>query len=169
MEQNSRQAAKLMREIHSIVSNTCNPLTCHSEICFWNDSVLLYAPLRSKTEGHLEIMKEVQLLKGKIAVKSPNYAICVQGQSFPPPTNQSQMSDKLHFLKASSYAFSNCFGIEKFLGPIYRKQWYIDERIKKRIKIDATPIEVPFPMWPTRKHRIIFMYDDNICFTVRRT
>ncbi|HSY74634.1 MAG TPA: hypothetical protein VK810_04120 [Dongiaceae bacterium] len=169
MKENSRRAAKLMSEIHSIVWKTCGSFSCHSEICFWNDSVLLYAQLRSQTGEHLDIMKEVQTLKRAIDPKSPSYAICVQGQSFPPPEDENNTHEHLHFLKASSYAFSNCSHIEKYLGPVFQKRWYIDSRIKKRIRIDATPTKVLFPMWPKRENRTIFMYDDNIYFTARRT
>lgn len=122
----------------------------------------------SSNEGHFEVMTEVQLLKRAIAAKSSSYAICVQGKSFPHPGDINNAPNHLHFLKASSLAFSNCFKIEKELGSRFKKNWYIDFRIKSRIQIDAIPKKARVHMWPTMKWRTVFMYDDNICFTARR-
>jgi hypothetical protein len=63
------------------------------------------------------------------------------------------------YLKASSYAFANCFEIEKKLGKKFKKEWYIDQHIFNKMNATVNYQSESFEMLPTNEKRQIFMFD----------
>jgi len=81
----------------------------------------------------------------------------VKGQAFPPPPKYAQ--DNFVFLQASSYAFANCFTIEKELGKKYQKPWYVDCWIADHIKTPKRPMKEKVKLMPYSRKRYVYIYD----------
>jgi len=166
IENNSLNAVEIMQRFHQTVYNQINVnMNNHNHAYTWNDSVLIVASIDEKYSGLSEIMKEVDSLKKKIDEVHKCYAISVKGMSFSGPSiwgghqYVGQMDQpKFVFLKASSYAFSNCFEIEKKL-KIKKKSWYLDKRIGSRINTDKIYDEESINMLPSGNPRPVYLYD----------
>ena len=133
--------SKLMRRLHQHVSDFTHNLARHDEVCFWQDSVLLLAPVVSSEESYKRAMNDVKSMKDAIELLHACHAVSVKGRSFPPPSPPCHNKPRTIYLSASSFAFSNCFTIEEELKD-WKADWYIDSRIVKKIKAregDFTP------------------------------
>ncbi len=160
---------RTMIDFHRLVqAESAEALQYHQHVYVWNDSILLLALLDSKHVYFEAIMKEVDGLKRKIDSHCQCYAISVKGKTFPMPSAPT-VDDKFVFLRASSYALANCFTIEKALGGTFRKPWYVDIRIAKRIR-PSTPFcnRRAVTLLPYSKPRYIYMYDTYL-WTARPT
>jgi hypothetical protein len=170
----SEDAVSLLRNMHSVVENMGPQLKHHEEICLWNDSVLLLGLISDIPDSCEKIMKEVSSLKEAVDKVNRCYVISVKGQIFPPPNNAkaptSLSRPRLLYLRASSLAFSNCFSIEEEAKKRgWRKDWYIDDRIIRKIparEADKTHMMELFPR--SRKCRV-HMYKGSFWrFTVQQ-
>ena len=160
LERNSREGIALLRRMHNKVFDEKATLSAHEEVCFWNDSVLLLGYVDNSSSTYLKIMNEVSELKRKIDTIKKSFAICMKGQVFPPPyklVDKSQTTPNMFYLKASSLAFANCFIIEKALKR-YRKHWYIDGRIVKKIKPRKEDLRKSVTLHPRNRKGSIYMY-----------
>jgi hypothetical protein len=147
-----------MREFSQLLYDETNNMVRHENIYSWNDSALFLA----NTDGNnniTEIMKEVDNLKKKIDRIHRCYAISVKGMSFTEPNFTNGNKFKFNYLKTSSYAFTNCFNIEKEFGKPFKKSWYIDNRIAVEIKTLNKPVIRDLEMLPNNEKRAIHMYD----------
>lgn len=168
IDANSASAVETMREFHQVVyGESTSNMPTHEHAYTWNDSVLLIAYTDSQFSNIDATMREADNLKKRIDLVKKCYAISVKGMSFSDPCYYSGHvfeganieQPKFVYLKASSYAFTNCYEIEKKLGKKHKKDWYIDERIATKIKPiqQAEKIE-EFEMLPGKEKRNIHMY-----------
>lgn len=166
ISQNSPNAVQIMQCFHQTVYGQVNEIMKKHEHAYtWNDSVLLVAYIDENYSGLLDIMKELDNLKKRIDEKSKCYAISVKGMTFSEPlcwgghqfVGQIDQP-KFVFLKASSYAFSNCFEIEKKLGQ-RKKSWYIDERIASRFDLKKKYEVESISMLPSGTDRNVYLLD----------
>jgi len=162
----SRRAVELMQNFHQVVYGQINnSMPKHQHAYTWNDSVLLVARIDENLSQYKLIMKEADELKKRIDEVCECYAISVKGMSFSEPCLfaghqfKGQIDQpKFVFLKSSSYAFSNCFEIEKKLKK-HEKSWYLDERIFTKINISKPTLDESVSMLPSGTKRKIYMYD----------
>src|SRR5437867_6994029 len=77
--------SKLMRKLHQRVSDFAHKLVWHKEVCFWQDSVLLLAPVDSSEDSYERAMNDVKSMKDAIDELRACHAVSVKGRSFPPP------------------------------------------------------------------------------------
>lgn len=171
IDNNSSIAVDIMQKFHQAVYNeTINEMPGHEHSYTWNDSVLLLAYTDDQYSNIEKIMKEADNLKRKVDRIHKCYAISVKGMSFAEPCYYSGHvfegpnidQPKFVLLKSSSYAFTNCFDIEKKLGRKHKKSWYIDERIAEKLQIEKASVIDKFTMLPTREKRNIHMYDNYL-------
>ena len=168
IDKNSALAVDIMREFHQAVYNeTINNMPKHEHSYTWNDSVLLLAYTDNQYSNIESIMTEADNLKKRIDRIHKCYAISVKGMSFSDPCYYSGHlfegsnieQPKYIYLKASSYAFTNCYEIEKKLGKKHKKSWYVDERIIGALALEKASVTEKFAMFPSKKKRNIHMYD----------
>jgi len=134
LDAGSSEAVSIMRRMHSVVPRMANQFSSNTEICFWNDSVLIHTPVDGSVESYEEAMRPLSTLKAAVDKIHKSYAICIKGMSFQaPPGSSSSNSARLVFLSASSLAFANCDRVHKHLKN-FRMDWYIDRRIIVNIK-----------------------------------
>jgi hypothetical protein len=132
--------SRVMRKLHQHVSDFAHNLTSHDEVCFWQDSVLLLAPVDSTEDSYKRAMKDVKSMKDSIDALRGCHAVSVKGRSFPPPKPPRHNKPRTIYLSASSFAFANCFRIENELKD-WKADWYIDSRII--LKINAREADFP--------------------------
>lgn len=158
IEQGNSVASLKMQEFHKTIFNfTKNEMKYHENAYIWNDSVVLLAYIDDQYLQVKDVMQAADNIKKKIDQICNSYAISVKGKSFPEPSTNEQ--PKFVFLKATSYAFANCFKIEDELGEKYKKPWYVDGRISKKIQSQQTFQIEKVSMRPNGKKRNIFLYD----------
>jgi hypothetical protein len=165
---NSTEAVALMRRMHEAIRNAERDLSAHAELCFWNDSVLLMGLVNKSRSSYRALMKEVLSVKGVVDNINWSYAICVKGKAFPLPPSQRRFPKRhegdlnLICLQASSLAFANCFEIDhKAKKEKWNWEWYIDNRIKEKIRPrDADNIE-EVNLFPGSRIRKIHMYNGS--------
>ena len=137
LNRQGKKGVRIMLDLHRLVSARAPELRQHQEVCFWQDSVLLLAPVDPTEISYTKVMSEVRVLKDAIHERYPCHAVCVKGQSFPPPASQTPSGrPRVIYLSASSLAFSNCFDIESRLKK-HKADWYIDSRITSKIQTRA--------------------------------
>jgi hypothetical protein len=154
------KGSRAMLDFHRLLQvETSDGLRHHQHVYVWNDSALLLALIDNRHIHFEPIMKEVDDLKKQIDIRWPCYAISVKGKTFPTPSAKN-IDGKFIFLRASSYAFANCFTIEKELGGKYRKPWYVDIRIAKHIRTsNRSNMRRMIKLMPYSRPRYIYMYD----------
>jgi len=163
---NSRNAVQIMQNFHQVVYDQINEqMDKHQHAYSWNDSVIIVANIDKNCIDLTPIMKQADNLKKKIDNICKCYAISVKGMTFSEPLFYSghQFEGQIHqpkfvFLKASSYAFSNCFAIERELGE-NNKSWYLDERIISNLAINKDYVKAKISMLPNSAEREVYMYD----------
>lgn len=168
------QGSSLILDMHARVRAkvAAGHLPSHPNVYLWNDSILLLAFLDGETNrSQLKntILKEADALKRDIDnhVDKGSYAISVQGMTFPyndltadPRSFGQQVSDQpdVVVIKASSWAFANCFAIEEKLGG-HRADWYIDSTIAAMLSPRAQQVgREDVVMLPKKEPRSMVMY-----------
>ena len=133
------EASLLMQNFHLLVRKSMfDAMPTHDNVYVWNDSALFLAFPRSSTD-YEKIMRELNAIKPKLDSLCRSYVICVKGQAMPESACQYDTKaagpPRFVFLKASSYAFANCFEIEKELCKKkgLRMDWYVDSRVVRKI------------------------------------
>jgi len=158
-------ASSEMRDFHQFIQKKAlEKLPLHKNIYVWNDSILFLSFTGEGYSLYEPIMKELDTFKAVIDKRWRCYAISVKGKTFPPPSNQETAGDKFVYLRASSFAFANCFAIEAEGKKIKGKKpsWYVDIRIVKHIKTSTQFKRKLITMQPTERPRTIFMYYDHL-------
>lgn len=129
----------------------------------WNDSVLLLAyPDDEKT--YEQIMHAADDLKRVVDKHCSCYAIAVKGQAFPAiGASFGEPPSRVTVLRTSSYAMANCFAIEEEARKRkIRKQWYVDARIARAVKISRSPTWFALRLLPRGKCRRIYTHSGYI-------
>lgn len=171
LDRGDSAAVAKMRRMHSAIPKNAGGFAHGTEICFWNDSVLIHSPVEESDSSFVSAMRPIVGLKAAIDVICPSYAICVKGKSFPSPETPTKPCYvcRLVYLSASSLAFTNCFDVDAELKmkPYFKKKrykWYIDNRIIKRIKGTLSkPADWThrFDLYPKDARRVFHMFDDS--------
>lgn len=148
-----------MRQFHRVVGKHAKKCKHHAEICFWQDSVLMLAFVGASPKSFEHAMREVESMKLEIDEKSGRcHAVCVKGQSFPPPRSPNTRSSKSHprvfYLSASSLAFSNCFKIEAELKS-HRADWYLDSRIADQVPTRKSDGSQSLDLYPNSQRKVM--------------
>ena len=128
----------------------------------WNDSVLLMASLDANESKYERILHDADKLKRKIDSIDKSFAVAVKGQPFPVPANEgATQNSRFVFIKASSYAFANCFEIPKHFKRYRRvRDWYVDGRIVKHIATPPSHIDTAMVrLLPNQEKRRVYAYD----------
>jgi hypothetical protein len=126
----------------------------------WNDAVLLLSYLNGDDAAFELTLRDADRLKKRIDGVAASYAVAVKGQTFPPARlEQDKPSEKVTFIKASSWAMANCFEIEKTLGPELRKPWYVDSWIATHIRTSQRCVKRKVNLLPAGKARNVHVYD----------
>jgi hypothetical protein len=132
-------ASDLMRNFHVLVYKSINTdMPAHHNAYAWNDSAIFLAFPQNDGDYEL-VMRELNALKSIVDRICPSYAICVKGQAMPEPAcdyaTEANRQPRFVFLKTTSYAFANCFEVEKELCRKKRlmMDWYVDSRIARKI------------------------------------
>ena len=167
LNQGDSAAVATMRQMHSKIPKSAGAFSSDTEICFWNDSVLIHSLVEESDSSFVSAMRPIAALKFAIDDVCPSYAICVKGKSFPQqtiPANPGHVCRLLR-LSASSLAFTNCFDVEaKVKKANYKKAWYIDNRIIKRIRGKLSrpaDLKRTFSLYPRGARRVFHMFDDS--------
>lgn len=153
------KATDLMRRLHGLVYESINlDMPAHRYAYAWNDSAMFLA--FPKNHGDYEtIMRELNAVKPRIDEICHSYAICVKGQPIPEPSyaygSEANRQSRFIFLKASGYAFKNCFTVEEQLKK-HRMDWYIDGWITRKIRSFPEARTYRVAMQPTNKKRNIY-------------
>jgi len=108
-------------------------------------------------------MHDADNLKKRIDKVRKSYAIAVKGQAFPstPSHAINGTSPRVTVIEASSWAMANCFKIEK-LARRWRKSWYIDERIAKKIQTNQVCQKHKVKMYPDGQQRSVHAYKNYL-------
>jgi hypothetical protein len=155
------EATKLMRQLHTLTYLSINiDMPFHRYAYAWNDSAMFLAFPKNKGD-YEKIMRELNKVKPKFDGVRPSYIICVKGQAIPEPSCDYAEQSKFIFLKASGYAFKNCFTVEEKLKQL-EMDWYVDSRIAD--KIPKFPKSNPqwVPMLPTNETRKVYVFKGQI-------
>jgi hypothetical protein len=154
-------ASKLMRELHKLVLQEKNALRSVTHAYAWNDSVLLMCYVDGHDASFEEAIRDADRLKHRVDQLANSYAIAVKGQTFPPVRGgyKAGKVPGVTVIRASSWAMANCFEIEKRISSKLRKPWYIDGRIKERIRTCQTFQTETVPLLPMNRPRTVYVFD----------
>lgn len=159
------KATDLMRQFHTLAYKSINiDMPAHRHAYAWNDSAMFLAFPKEKVD-YETIMRELNTVKPRFDSICPCYAICVKGQAIPEPScaygTEVDGQSKFVFLRASGYAFKNCFTVEEQLKSL-RMDWYIDSWITR--KIPSFPKSDPHKvaMLPTNRKRGVYVLKGQI-------
>ena len=131
---------------------------------------VLMVALPDSTSDYEPIMREVNRLKHAIDRICQTYAISMKGQTIPeilPCIRDHSAAGQIDqpravYIRASSFAFSNCFEVERKLGKIKKKPWYVDERIVNHISTSQSSTYQTIKLHPRRTPRKMFLYDGDL-------
>lgn len=164
------QATDLMRKLHRITEARMNcGMDAHAHAYTWNDSVLLLGYLDGGNSARI-LLGEADSLRKTIEHEVGNcYAISVKGQTFPEPelpfaavfNGQISEQPRSIVIKASSFAFANCFHIEAILGRRYKTDWYVDGRLKDAIEKKPHAID-SIDLLPGGELREVHMFNGSL-------
>ncbi|MGA2240315.1 MAG: hypothetical protein ABSG74_14005 [Candidatus Bathyarchaeia archaeon] len=162
------EASDLMRNFHIFVRRSIfTDMPTHDHAYVWNDSAVFLAFPQS--DGDYEtIMRELNALKPKLDSICPSYAICVKGQAMPEPVcrygTEAEGQPRFVFLKTSSYAFANCFEVEKELSKRkrLRMDWYVDSHIARKIPNFPKCDRYAVTMLPSGRKRSVYVLKGSI-------
>jgi hypothetical protein len=165
--ENSR-ATNFMREFHVLVHKSINgDMPAHHNAYAWNDSAMFLSFPNSDSD-HETIMRELDVLKSIVDSICPSYAICIKGQAIPEPVcgygTVVNGQPRFVYLKASSYAFANCFEVEKDLCKKkgLKMDWYVDSRIARKIPAFAKCDRHRVVMLPSGRKRNVYVLKGSI-------
>ncbi|HVN96881.1 MAG TPA: hypothetical protein VMT62_10655 [Syntrophorhabdaceae bacterium] len=159
------EATELMRQLHALTHKSINiDMPFHRHAYAWNDSAIFLA--FPKTNGDYEtVMRELNEVKPRFDEIRHSYAICVKGQAIPEPPcaygTEVNGQPKFIFLKASGYAFKNCFTVEERLKK-HGMDWYIDSWITRKIRNFPKTDRCKVAMLPTNRKRAICILKGQI-------
>jgi len=108
-------------------------------------------------------MRELNALKPIIDTICPSYAICIKGQLIPEPVcaydSGTNEDHRFIYVKASSYAFANCFEVEKELckKKKLKMDWYVDSRVGEKIPAFAKCDRHSVAMLPSGRKRSVYV------------
>jgi hypothetical protein len=162
------RASDLMRQFHILVYKSINTdMSVNCNAYAWNDSAMFLS--FPQNDGDYEtIMRELNRLKPAVDSICPSYAICIKGQAIPEPAcgygTETNGQPRFVFIKASSYAFANCFEVEKQLCKKKRLKmdWYVDSRIAEKIPAFAKCDRHGVVMLPSGKKRDVYVLKGSI-------
>jgi hypothetical protein len=163
------KATRLMREFHVLVHKSINTdMPAHHNAYAWNDSAMFLSFPQNRGD-YETVMRELnafkQIMDNGIC---HSYAICVAGQAIPEPACgygiEVNRQPRFVYLKASSYAFANCFEIEKELCKSKKLEmdWYIDSRIARKVSGLKNCNRHRVAMLPSGKEREVFVLEGPI-------
>jgi hypothetical protein len=162
------KASDLMRQFHILVYKSINTdMPAHRNAYAWNDSAMFLS--FPQNDGDYEtVMRELNTLKPIVDSICPSYVICIKGQAIPEPAcgygTEASGQPRFVFLKASSYAFANCFEVEKELCKKKRLKmdWYVDDRIAQKIPALAKCDRHGVAMLPSGRKRNVYVLKGSI-------
>ncbi len=163
LDRGDRKAVTTMRRMHAAVIRAAAHFDLKTEICFWNDSVLIHSLVNESDTSYASAMCPLVEMKAAIDAVRPSYCICVKGQSFPSPDELSKRKSdaRLVYLSASSLAFTNCFDVEYAVRKAhYEKDWYLDNRIVRKIRTLSRKADLTatFSLYPRGSQRVFHMF-----------
>jgi hypothetical protein len=150
----SSRASNLMRELHFLVRKSIiYDMPFHSHVYTWNDSAMFLSFISNDVD-YETTMRELNALKPIVDTICSSYVICIKGKAIPePPCNYGPERNgddpRFVYIKASSYAFANCYTVEEKL-KMYEMDWYVDDRIVSKI-----------PSFPKCKEHAVKMLPDG--------
>ena len=68
-------AVATMRQMHSTIMKSADGFAQGTEICFWNDSVLIYSPVEESDSSFVSAMRPIAVLKAAIESVRDSIAI----------------------------------------------------------------------------------------------
>lgn len=159
------EATNLMRELHTLTYKSINiDMEFHSYAYAWNDSAMFLAFPKISSD-YETIMRELNKVKPRFDGIRPSYAICVKGQAIPEPSCAYNIKlggqSKFVFLKASGYAFKNCFTVEEELKYL-KMDWYVDGRIASKVHGFPKSNRHDVAMLPTNRKRGFYVLKGQI-------
>jgi hypothetical protein len=162
------RASDLMRQLHILVNKRINfDMPAHRNAYAWNDSAMFLS--FPQNDGDYEtIMRELNTLKPLVDSICPSYAICIKGQVIPEPAcgfgTETNGQPRFVFIKASSYAFANCFEVEEELCKKkgLKMDWYVDSRIVRKIPTFPKCKRHYVKMLPSRRKRYVHVHKGSI-------
>jgi hypothetical protein len=154
-------ASQLMVKFHSIVAQERSNLKATAHVYVWNDSVLLLSYVNENNSSFEAAMKDADNLKRRVDELERSYAIAVKGQTFPQVSNAATKAKgpSVTVIRASSWAMANVFEIERVLAKKFKKPWYVDSWIAKRIHTSEKCLKEPMPMLPKKQERSVYLFD----------
>jgi hypothetical protein len=162
------KASDLMRRLHIAVCDSISTqMPAHSVAYAWNDSAMLLSFPKNDSD-YETVMRELDTLKSIVDGICRSYAICIKGQAIPGPFTghdaETNSESRFVFLKASSYAFANCFEVEKELckKKRLRMDWYIDSRIARKMRVFNKCKRHDVAMLPSGTKRKIYVLKGSI-------
>jgi hypothetical protein len=157
-------ASALMRQLHTLVAQEMGFLQSVAHAYVWNDSVLLLSYVNETDASFESAIRDAEQLKRQIDALGASYAIAVKGRAFPPEPaeNSPVQTSRTTVIEASSWAMANCFEIEKALGWKWRKPWYIDIRVVRKIQTSQTFRAEKVKLFPSRQARQVCVFDDYL-------
>lgn len=162
------RASTQMRRLHALTRTAFySGMPMHAHSYCWNDSVLLLAYWNQDLEAARSILAEASKLKRNVDSQiDKSYAISVKGQAFPETTSERlgipDEQSRCTILRASSYAFANCYQIEaEAKRNRLRASWYIDSRLEQAIDRTAYK-EFSMTLLPGQRNRRILLFNDYI-------
>lgn len=161
------EASEKMRAFHQLVANRSHHLLFHQHVYAWNDAAAFVARI-DNPDAPRHVLQELDELKRLIDEIQSSYAISVKGQVFPEPLHVGEASSdigagtaKFQFLHVSSFAFANCFLIEKALGAL-EKRWYVDARLRDAVKDAASRSEHAVSLLPGGRKRKVLAFSNYL-------
>jgi len=153
-----------MRLFHTLVYKRINcDMPAHQNVYVWNDSAT-FLSCPKNIRDYKTIMSELNALKPLVDDICPCYAICIKGQIIPEPAcgygTETNGQPRFVFIKASSYAFANCFEVEKELCKKrgLKTDWYVDSRIARKISSFPKGKRYYVNMLPSGRKRFIHVH-----------
>lgn len=160
--------SNIMLELHRTVSAEIQKNKySFTHTYIYNDSVQILSYVNRKNDSFQTAMLDANRLKKRIdetqASSRKSYAIAVKGQSFPNVHYESEKTETIPvtIIETSSWAMANCFKIEAELKG-FRKSWYIDERIAKKIQTEQKYEKHAVSLYPLNQSREIYCYKGDL-------
>jgi hypothetical protein len=154
-------ASTAMRRLHALVTREMGALQSVAHAYVWNDSVLLLSYVNEGDASFQSAIRDAEKLKRRIDDLAGSYAIAVKGRAFPLTQggHSPARTSRVTVIEASSWAMANCFEVEKALATKWRKPWYIDIRIARKIRTCQSFHADTVKLLPTGRARRVHVFD----------
>ena len=154
-------ASKVMRKFHKLVTQEKSALRSVAHAYAWNDSVLLLSYVDGHNASFEAAIRDADRLKRRVDQLTKSYAIAVKGKTFPPVQvgDEAVKVSGVTVIRASSWAMANCFEIEKSISSKLQNPWYIDGRIKERIRTCGKFQKEMVRLLPSKRPRSVYVFD----------